>query len=43
MGVVMRSVLFALIIAILSASFGSPAGACPPGYVLCGNGVCCPR
>lgn len=39
----MRIVLFALVAMLLGSAFGPSAGACPPNYMPCGNGLCCPR
>lgn len=39
----MRLLVLGLLALLVSAVLAPPAGACPPGYVSCGEGVCCPR
>ena len=35
--------IFAALLALALISIAQPGLACPPGYVDCGRGVCCPQ
>jgi hypothetical protein len=38
----MRMIIILLLAGTAFQLVASPANACPPGYIDCGRGVCCP-